>query len=113
MKHLLLNNNQLESIEFVRDLTQLEQLELKGNKITSIEKDGCNLLGRLRSLRFLNLSENRLESLSKSLFVHLEHQLIELDVSGNLFESEPGLGLRLYDHARGEKRAEDISPSFY
>ena len=97
-KILTLNDNQLENIEFVREITRLQMLELKNNKIESIEKDGYNLLGPLRSIQHLDLSGNRFKALSKDLFAHLEHQLVKLDVCGNLFNSAPGLGLRLIDH---------------
>ena len=105
---LRLNNNQLQNIEFVKDMAKLGKLELKNNKISSIEKDGYNLLGRLRSLRHLDLSDNRIQSLSPVQFIHLEHQITSLDVSSNLFKSEPDLGLRLYDLESQKARSKFI-----
>ena len=111
LKILTLNDNQLENVEFVREMTRLQMLELKNNKIESIEEDGYNLLGRLRSIQYLDLSGNRFKALSKDLFAHLEHQLVKLDVCGNLFNSAPGLGLRLIDHLEGVRRANLMPPS--
>ena len=67
LESLDLSDNQLEDFEFVRDMDDLRFLMLKNNKIESIEKDGVNILGRLRSLQELDLSGNPLQPRSKEL----------------------------------------------
>ena len=78
LKYLTLNHNQLENIEFARDMFKLEKLKLKSNKIESIEKDGYNLLGRLRSLSCLDLSGNRIRWLNKDMLGQLQNQVNKL-----------------------------------
>ena len=63
---LILNDNQLENIDFIRDMTSVMHLQLKNNNIETIEKDGYNLLGRLSLLSWLDLSGNRIKSLAKT-----------------------------------------------
>lgn len=50
LKCLLLNNNKLESIEFVSSLHQLNTLVLSGNAISSISKECFSSLTSLRKL---------------------------------------------------------------
>ena len=106
LSELYLSWNQLENIEFVRNMNLLVKLKLNNNKIESIEKDGYNLLGRQRFLQYLDLSCNLIKSLSRDMFVHMEHKLIRLKVSGNLIvPTAPKLGIRVHDHEEAKRRA--------
>ena len=78
LKYLMLNHNQLQNIEFAIDMFKLVKLKLKSNKIESIEKDGYNLLGRLRSLSCLDLSGNRIRWLNRDMLAQLQNQVNKL-----------------------------------
>ena len=84
MRNLVLANNCIEKMDFVRHMTRLEQLDLRCNRVeTLMSKNGENLLGRLSNLTHLDLSNNRITSLRDEMFDHLYHQLSVVDLSGN------------------------------
>ncbi|OAO16933.1 leucine rich repeat protein [Blastocystis sp. ATCC 50177/Nand II] len=104
LKCLLLNNNKLESIEFVSSLHQLNTLVLSGNAISSISKECFSSLTSLRklslghnelrefppvfhitSLKELNLNSNKISSIPDAI-TKLVH-LTQLDLGNNLLEN--------------------------
>ena len=89
LKELKLSNNQLENMEFVRNLSRLEELDLSSNKIESVvAKDGFNLFGRLLNLSRLDLSENKIRTFDESILAYLPSNLYFLNLSENLLESD-------------------------
>lgn len=85
LEFLLLNYNQIESIEDqLPDLelnTKLMWLELKNNKLSSLPKRFKNLIG----LTLLDLQYNQISTLDNIL--KRMHQLSQLDLTGNRFKS--------------------------
>ena len=103
LKCLLLNNNKLESVEFVSSLQQLNTLVLSNNAISSISKEsfahltplltrsGHNQLHEfppvfhMTDLKELNLNSNKISSIPDEI-TKLVH-LAQLDLGNNLLEN--------------------------
>lgn len=114
LKCLLLNNNKLESVEFVSSLQQLNTLVLSNNAISSIPKESFAHLTKLRKLSLflllpllthsghnqlhefppvfhmtdlkeLNLNSNKISSIPDEI-TKLVH-LAQLDLGNNLLEN--------------------------
>ena len=108
LTELILRNNQLENVEFIRNMTRLETLDLSQNKIKSLESNGYNLLGRLISLKRLKLSDNQIGTLQPEMFTHLKHRLIEITFEKNPIDPEIERSLkeeiRALDYENQEER---------
>ena len=80
LTELNLQNNRLKHIDFVRNLSKLESLDLSGNQIESIyDANGLNLLGRLKSLLRLDLTRNpNMEPFKPDSFAHLQKRCLVL-----------------------------------
>lgn len=89
---LTLNDNEIHSIDNILvHYSQLTHLSLRNNRITNIQSGSFRNSGRLV---FLDLSSNRLNSLSR-MQLHGLTQLTELSVANNLIERlQPKLFLR-------------------
>ncbi len=61
LRELNLSRNCIKAIECVENMGKLEELNLNGNQITSIPRQ---YMKKLRSLKVLKLSHNKLESVS-------------------------------------------------
>lgn len=84
LKELILINNKLSSInKGIFKLSKIEQLNLQNNHITNIPAEVCNL----KNLKFINLKNNNLSSLPKSI-KDLDN-LEEINLSQNNFIDFP------------------------
>lgn len=77
LKILILNNNKIEKISNLDNLTKLEKLELRGNKITKIEN-----LNNLQNLQKLTLSCNLISIIGENDIPKI-NTLTELGLFGN------------------------------
>ena len=77
LKILILNNNKIEKISNLDNLTKLEKLELRGNKITKIEN-----LNNLQNLQKLTLSCNLISIIEENDIPKID-TLTELGLFGN------------------------------
>ncbi|TYH82249.1 hypothetical protein ES332_D02G046400v1 [Gossypium tomentosum] len=89
LKTLRLSGNQLKGrldhIHGLNNLTNLKYLDLSRNRIESISNKGLN---NLRNLKYLDLSHNNIESISNQDGTQLRlTNLEELDLSTNLFRN--------------------------
>ena len=93
--HIFSNNNKLRVLDLARchlteiplnefsSLQQLQNLNLSGNSLHQFHVE----LRRLRALRLLNLSHNKLTTLSVATRTELDNLEIEVDLSGNPLDS--------------------------
>ena len=77
LKILILNNNKIQKISNLENLTKLEKLELRGNKITKVEG-----LNNLKNLTKITLSCNLITKIEENDF-HQIDTLTELGLFGN------------------------------
>ena len=77
LKFLILNNNKIEKISNLENLTKLEKLELRGNRITKVEG-----LNNLKNLNKLTLSCNLITNIEENDFPQID-SLLELGLFGN------------------------------
>ena len=77
LKILILNNNKIEKISNLDNLTKLEKLELRGNKIAKVEN-----LNNLQNLQKLTLSCNLISIIEENDIPKID-TLIELGLFGN------------------------------
>ncbi|WP_212934791.1 leucine-rich repeat domain-containing protein, partial [Bacillus hominis] len=72
---LILNDNEISSVEAISEISMLNELELIGNQVVDIEP-----LSKLKNLQWLNLSDNRIKDIS--IFASML-DLISLKLPGN------------------------------
>ncbi|HDR8220857.1 TPA: leucine-rich repeat domain-containing protein, partial [Bacillus cereus] len=72
---LILNNNEISSVETISEISMLNELELKGNQVVDIKP-----LSKLKNLQWLNLSDNKIKDIS--IFTSMI-QFFSLKLSGN------------------------------
>ena len=77
LKFLILNNNKIEKISNLDNLSKLEKLELRGNKISKVEG-----LNNLKNLKKLTLSCNLITNIEEKDFPQID-LLLELGLFGN------------------------------
>ena len=75
-------SNRLNNMDFIRELTQLEKLDVSNNMIETISSLD-NPLSRLVSLKRLNLSGNRIKSIETETFMHLRQTIEYLNLADN------------------------------
>ena len=92
LKHLTMYSNNLESLEFLKKITNLETLDLHRNQIEFLKSDVFSKMTKLESLQ---LGGNKLRSLPAGLLDHLP-QLKSFIINCNSFESFPS-GLLLHN----------------
>ena len=86
LRELNLSRNFIKVIECVDNMGKLEDLNLCGNQIASIPR---HAMKKLRSLKVLKLSHNKLESLLEITKLRPLQDLTNLDLQGNPFTSLP------------------------
>lgn len=86
LKELNLANNYIKMIECVDNLVKLQVLNLSGNQITSIPGPGIK---KLRYLKVLKLSHNKLETLLDITRLRPLQDLTNVDLQGNPFTNLP------------------------
>ena len=92
LSHLILKNNQLDSIRHVRNLHQLRHLDLCNNMLKSVVEDGVNLLGSFVYLQHLDLSGNQIRSFDHGLASHLRVWLKCFNISKNPLDQSLDIG---------------------
>ena len=65
LRELNLSNNCIKVIECLENMLKLQSLNLSGNQITSLPQQ---MMKKLRSLKLLKLSHNKLDSVSWKFF---------------------------------------------
>ncbi|CAL6068355.1 Conserved_hypothetical protein [Hexamita inflata] len=84
IKKLVVNRCRLESAYGFESMNRLEELSLRGNKLTEL-----GTLTQIKTLKILNVAQNNIKSLEN---VEQLQQLVELDASENAIESVEPLG---------------------
>ena len=96
LKIIILNNNKIQKISNLDNLTKLEKLELRGNKLTKIE--GIN---NLKNLNKLTLSCNLITNIEEKDLPQID-SLIELGLFGNYI----GIENKKFDKNINDKNVE-------
>ena len=90
LQHLTIQDNNLQSLDFLRETQNLETLNLQGNKIQVLEAD---LFVNMKKLRTLHMGGNRFSRLPPGLLDHMPH-LETFIINCNHFETFPSGLLR-------------------